>query len=109
MFDFVEQATFEPCHLFLATCTLSRERSHRSQVLLGTGPGIFARVAGFRGDAAKQDQDFDLDRIVCRLGSTFFQLALTEPQLVRQDADTLHVSAQRERDDCMACFVISGR
>ncbi len=107
MFDFVEQTTFETGNLLLAAGTLRRHGPHSTHVLLRSGPRIFARVTGFRGHAAEQDQDFDLDRIVSRLGSTLLQFALPEPQLVGQNADSLHISAERQRDDCMPCFVIS--
>jgi len=109
MFDFIEQATFETGNLFLAAGALRSHGPHSAQVLLRSDPRIFARVTGFRGNAAEQDQDFDLDRIVCRLGSTLLQLALPEPKLIGQDADTLHLSAERQRNDRMPCFVISGR
>ncbi len=109
MFDFVEQATFEPGDLLLAASALRRSRPHGAQVVLGSGPRIFTCVTGFRGHSAEQDQDLDLNRIVCRLGPPLLQLALTEPQLVRQDADALHIPAQRQRDDGMPCLVISGR
>jgi hypothetical protein len=108
MFDFVEQTTFKTGNLLLAAGTLRRPGPHSAHVLLRSEPRIFARVTGFRGHAAEQDQDFDLDRIVCRLGSTLLQFALSEPQLVGQDADALHISAERQRDDYMPCFVISG-
>lgn len=109
MFDFVEQTTFETGNLFLAAGTLRRQGPHSTHVLLRTGPRVFARVTGFRGHAAEQDHDFDLERIVCRLGSTLLQFALPEPQLIGQDADALHIPAERQRDDCMPCFVISDR
>jgi hypothetical protein len=109
MFDFVEQATLEAGNLLLAARALRRKSPHGAQVLLRSGPRIFARVTSFRGSAAEQDQDFDLDRIVCRLDSTLLQFALPEPELIGQDADALHISAERQRDDCMPCFVISGR
>ncbi len=70
MFDFVEQSTFEAGNLLLAAGALRRQSPHDAQVLLRSGPRIFTRVTGFRGNAAEQDQDFDLDRIVCRLDST---------------------------------------
>lgn len=109
MLDFVEQATFETGNLLLAAGALRRNGSHSAQVLLRSGPRIFARVPGFRGNAAEQDQDFDLDRIVCRLGSTLLQFTLPEPEAIGQDADALHISAERQRDRCMSSFVISGR
>jgi len=108
MFDLVEQTTFETGNLLLAADTLRRHGPHSTHVLLRSGPRIFARVTGFRGNSAEQDQDFDLHRIVCRLGSNLLQFALPEPQLIGQDADALHISAERQRDDCMPCFVISG-
>ena len=109
MFDFVEQATFETGNLLLAAGTSRRHGPHSAHVLLRSGPRIFARVTGFRDNAAEQDQNFDLDRIMCRLDSTLLQFALPEAQLIGQDADALHISAERQRDDCMPCFVISGR
>ncbi len=109
MLDFVEQATFQAGHLLLAAGALRRHRSHSAQVLPRSGPRILARVTGFRGNAAEQDQDFDLDWIVCRLDSTLLKFALPEAQLIGQDADALHISAERQRDDCMPCLVISGR
>lgn len=109
MFDFVEQATFEPGDLLLATCTLRRQGSHSSQVLLGPCPRIFARVKGFSGNTSEQDQDFDLDWIVCRLCSTLLQFALTEPQLIGQDADSLYIPTKSQCDDRVPCFVIGSR
>lgn len=109
MLDFVEQPAFETGDLLLAARALRRQGSHGAQVLLRSSPGIFARVTGFRGDTAQQDQDFDLDRVVCRFGSPFLQFALPKPQLIGQDADALHVSAERQRDDCVPRFVIGGR
>jgi hypothetical protein len=106
MFDFVEQAAFEPRDLLFATGSLRRHATYSTQVLLCAGPGIFARVNSFGRNSAEQDQNFDFDRIVRGLGSPLFQLALPQPQLIGENADALHVSAERQRDDGMPCFVI---
>lgn len=109
VFDFIEQATLEPGDLLLAPRPLRRHCPHRTQVLLRSRPGIVAGMTGFRSHAAEQDEDIDLDRIMCRLRSPLLQFALPESELIGQDADALHRSAERQRDDGMPCFVISGR
>jgi hypothetical protein len=46
---------------------------------------------------------------VCRLDSPLLQFALPESELIGQNADAQHIPAELQCNDCMPCFVISGR
>lgn len=107
VFDLGQQPAFEPFGL-PRTRPLRGETADVLLIASGASPGVLSGVACLGRDASERDKDLAFEPVLGRPEEALAEGALAESILVRQYADPMDGTPERQRDNGMAGFVIGG-